>query len=128
MGILDNLYYTDDHEWAKVDGDKVYIGISDKAQELLGDIVFVELPFEGDEVAAGDSVGVIESVKAVADIYVPVSGEIVEVNEELQDAPEGINNAPYDSWILAVELEDKGELDDLMSADEYEEFCAKEEE
>ncbi|SJZ30406.1 glycine cleavage system protein GcvH [Selenihalanaerobacter shriftii] len=128
MEILDELYYTEDHEWVKVEDGKAYVGVADYAQEALGDIVFVELPFEGDEYEAGDPAGVIESVKAVSDLYIPVSGEILEVNEELQDAPEKVNGNPYKAWMIAIELSDEGELDDLMNAEDYEKFCEEEEE
>lgn len=126
MKILEDLCYSDNHEWVKMEADKAYIGITDYAQDSLGDIIFVELPFEEEEYEAGESLGVIESVKAVVDIYAPVSGEIIEVNEELQDNPEEINEEPYESWILAIELADESELDGLMSAEEYGEFCEQE--
>lgn len=126
--IVEGLYYSDDHEWIRVEGNTAYIGIADYAQDKLGDIVFVELPFVEEEYGAGESVGVIESVKAVADLYAPVSGEIVEINEDVQDSPELVNEAPYDTWLIAVEMADEGELDDLMTVEEYEEFCEEEEE
>jgi glycine cleavage system H protein len=128
MEIVEGLYYSEDHEWVKVEGDKAYIGVADYAQEALGDIVFVELPFEDEEYAAEEPVGVIESVKAVSDLYTPVSGEVVEINEELQDSPEKVNEAPYEAWMVAIEMTDEGELEDLMTAEEYETFCEEEEE
>ncbi|MGB9793210.1 MAG: glycine cleavage system protein GcvH, partial [Thermacetogeniaceae bacterium] len=95
MEIKESLYYSEDHEWVRVEGDLAYIGITDYAQEHLGDIVFVELPEIGSEYAAGDTIGVIESVKAVADMHTPVSGTITEVNEALEDAPDSLNKDPY---------------------------------
>lgn len=121
MEIKDGLFYTEDHEWVKVDGNFAFIGISDFAQDSLGDIVYVELPFEGDEVDEGDSVGSVESVKAASEVYAPIAGEVVEVNEELEDAPELLNEAPYDNWICKIEFE--GEVDGLMDADAYREFA-----
>ncbi|NLM44787.1 MAG: glycine cleavage system protein GcvH [Clostridiales bacterium] len=126
MEVKKDLLYTNDHEWVKVEGDKAYIGITDYAQNSLGEIVYVELPEIGDEFNAGDVFSVIESVKAASDSYLPVSGKVVEVNEELSDSPELINEDPYGNWIVVVELTDKSELDKLMSAEEYEEFCSKE--
>lgn len=126
MKVKKDLLYTNDHEWVKVEGDKAYIGITDYAQNSLGEIVYVELPEIGDEFNAGDVFSVIESVKAASDSYLPVSGKVVEVNEELSDSPELINEDPYGNWIVVVELTDKSELDKLMSAEEYEEFCSKE--
>ncbi|MBM7624429.1 glycine cleavage system protein GcvH [Sporohalobacter salinus] len=126
MEIGEELYYSKDHDWVKIDGDKAYIGITDYTQNALEDIEFIELPFEEDKFEEGEAIGVIESVKAVFNLYIPVSGEVIEINEKLQDNPEKINKAPYDSWMVAVELTDKGELDDLMTAEEYEEFCKEE--
>ena len=126
MKILDGLYYSKDHEWVKVEGDKAYIGITDYAQHALGEIVYVEMPEVDDEIDAGDVFGVIESVKAASDSFLPVSGKILEVNEELEDSPELLNEKPYESWILAVEMTDKSELENLMNDKEYEEFCQSE--
>ncbi|SDC36818.1 MULTISPECIES: glycine cleavage system protein GcvH [unclassified Candidatus Frackibacter] len=128
MEILEGLYYSEDHEWVRVEGDKVYVGIADYAQNALGDIVFVEFPMEGEEYEAEESVGVIESVKAVADLYTPVSGEVLEINEDLYDNPQKLNEAPYENWMIAVKLADEEELDDLMTAEEYKKFCEEEEE
>lgn len=123
MDFPEELKYTEEHEWVLVEEDIVTIGITDFAQEQLGDVVFVELPEEGDEVEAGKSFGVVESVKAVSDIYAPVSGEVVEVNDELPDEPETINSSPYDDgWLIKIKLTDPSELDDLMDADAYQEF------
>lgn len=116
----EELKYAASHEWARLDGDIVTVGISDHAQDALGDLVYVELPSVGDSVQAGDEAGVVESVKAASDIYAPVSGEIVEVNEALADAPEIVNTAPYtDGWLYRIRISDVSELDKLMSADEY---------
>ena len=118
--IPDDLRYIDSHEWARVHDDTTRIGISDFAQDELGDVVFVDLPGEGDELAAGDALGVVESIKAVSDIYAPVSGTVTAVNDDLVDAPELINDAPYgDGWLVEVELDDESELDELLDADAY---------
>ncbi|HHV97677.1 MAG TPA: glycine cleavage system protein GcvH [Clostridiaceae bacterium] len=126
MIIKDDLKYSNEHEWVKVTGNKAYIGITDYAQNALGDIVFVELPEVGTEISAGDAFGVVESVKAASDIYSPVSGTITKVNEELIDSPEIINEDPYGAWIIEIELTDPSELDELMDDKEYEDFCLKE--
>ena len=123
MKIEKGLLYSNDHEWLKVEGKKAKIGISDFAQHELGDIVYIELPEEGDELAAGDVFGVVESVKAASDSYTPVSGTVIAVNEEIADSPETVNENPYGSWIFEIELSDESELDKLMDADEYENFC-----
>lgn len=123
MKTIEGLYYSKDHEWVKVEGDKVYVGITDYAQHELGEVVYVELPEVDDELSAGDVFGVIESVKAASDAYMPVSANILEVNEELEDSPQFINEKPYESWIFTGELTNKSELDDLMNSGEYEEFC-----
>jgi glycine cleavage system H protein len=123
--IPDDCRYLDSHEWARQDGDTVRVGISDFAQDELGDVVFVELPQEGDTVSKGDDFGVIESIKAVSDLYAPVSGEVVAANDELVNAPELVNEDPYgDGWMLEVELDDESELDELLSPDEYEDQIA----
>lgn len=126
MEVKKNLLYSNDHEWVKVEGEKAYIGITDHAQHSLGEIVYVELPEVGDELNAGDVFGVIESVKAASDSYLPVSGNVLEVNEALSDSPQLINEDPYGSWIVLVEMSNKSDLDDLMDAQQYEEFCSKE--
>lgn len=118
--IPDDRRYLDSHEWAHVDGSTARIGISDFAQDELGDVVFVELPDESETLAQEDAFGVVESIKAVSDLYAPVSGEVIDVNEELFDAPELVNEDPYgDGWMLEVELDDESELDDLLSAAAY---------
>ncbi|GHB09659.1 glycine cleavage system protein GcvH [Salinicola rhizosphaerae] len=126
--IPSNLLYTDSHEWVQDNGDgTVTVGITDHAQEALGDVVFVELPEAGRELDAGDEFGVIESVKAASDLYAPLAGEIVEVNEALEDSPETVNDSPYgDGWILKLQLADQGDLESLMSADAYKELVAAE--
>jgi glycine cleavage system H protein len=126
--IKSGLKYSKDHEWVLVEGNKVKIGISDHAQEALGDVVFVELPEVGDEVSANESFGTVESVKAVSDIYSPVSGKVVESNEALLDSPDLINSDAYgEGWMIVVELEDESQLNDLLSAEEYEAFLKEEE-
>ncbi|MGR5132563.1 glycine cleavage system protein GcvH [Vibrio alfacsensis] len=115
------LKFTDSHEWVRDNGDgTVTIGISEHAQEMLGDVVFVDLPEVEDEVEAGESFSLVESVKAASDIYSPITGEVVEINEELEDSPELINEEPYEGgWIVKVKLSDPSELDDLKDAEEY---------
>ena len=114
------LRYAASHEWAKVEDGVATVGISDHAQDAMGDLVYVELPEVGQVVAASDETGVVESVKAASDIYSPVSGEIVEINEALEDEPELVNNVPYEGgWLFKVQLSDEGELDNLLTADQY---------
>ena len=119
--IPDDLKYTESHEWVSHESDgSVRIGISDHAQEALGDLVFVELPAVGDQIDQGDACAVVESVKAASDIYAPITGEVTEINEELEDDPGMINNDPYgDGWLFAVSPSDTSELDDLMDAETY---------
>lgn len=126
MKIVEGLHYSKDHEWVKVEGGKAYIGITDYAQHALGEIVYVEMPEVDDEIGAGDVFGVIESVKAASDSFLPISGKIVEINEELEDSPELLNEKPYESWILAVEMSDESELEGLMDSKGYDEFCKSE--
>jgi glycine cleavage system H protein len=122
--VPDDRKYMESHEWATT-GDTVRVGISDFAQDELGDVVFVELPGEGDSVSQGDEFGVVESIKAVSDLYSPLSGEVVAVNEALHDAPELVNDDPYgDGWMLELEPSDEGEYDELLSASEYEDQIA----
>lgn len=114
------LKYVASHEWVRVEGDVATIGITDHAQDALGDLVYVELPEIGDTVAAGDEAGVVESVKAASDIYAPVSGEVIAINDALADAPETVNNDPYhDGWMYKIRMSDVVELDDLLSAEDY---------
>ncbi|NNG67577.1 glycine cleavage system protein GcvH [Caldanaerobacter subterraneus] len=126
MEVLEGLYYSKDHEWVKVEGDKVYIGITDYAQHSLGNIVYVELPEVGSELSAGDVLGVVESVKAASDVYTPVDIKVLEVNNSLVEDPSLINNDPYGSWMVIGELKDKSQLDKLMKADEYRKFLEEE--
>ena len=124
-----DLRFAKSHEWVRDEGDgTATVGITDHAQELLGDLVYVELPEQGSSVAAGDSVGVIESVKAASDTYAPVSGEVVEVNDELESSPERINTDPYgDGWMYKIAMEDLEEIEDLLDAEAYSEAIAAEE-
>ena len=126
MEVKKGLYYSEDHEWVRVEDGVATIGITDFAQHSMGEIVYVEMPMEEDELDAGDVFGVLESVKAASDSFTPVSGEVVEVNEALEDEPELINENPYDAWILKIMMSNASELKDLMSPEEYEEFCNKE--
>ena len=112
--------YAESHEWARSEGDRVKIGISDYAQDQLGDIVFVELPEVGDTLGKGEEFGTVESVKAVSELYMPVAGEVVAANSSLEDAPEKVNNTPYgDGWMIEIKAENTSELDDLMDNDAY---------
>lgn len=127
MKIVEGLLYSSDHEWIKVEGKEATIGITDFAQHKLGEIVYVELPQVDDELSKGDVFSVVESVKAASDSYLPVSGKITEVNEDLDGEPGLINEDPYANWIAKIELSDESELEELMNAEEYEDFCSKEE-
>jgi glycine cleavage system H protein len=125
LNIPGELEYTKTHEWVKRDGDVATVGITDHAQDELGDVVFIELPEEGATFEAGDSFGTIESVKAVSDLYAPVGGEVVEVNETLNDSPERVNEDPYGGgWMIRLRISGEGEL---LSADEYERLLEEEE-
>lgn len=126
--IPSDLRYMSSHEWVRVDADgTAFVGITDHAQNAMGDLVYVELPEVGDTLAAGDEVGVVESVKAASDIYSPVSGEIIAINEALNDNPEQVNSDPFgDGWLYRIKLSDPGELEDLMSAEEYAEQLEEE--
>ncbi len=123
MKLLEDLKYVESHEWVRVEGNKAYIGITDYAQDKLGDIVYVEVPEAGTVVEAGDQFVVLESVKAASDVYAPVSGTVVEVNEELEDNPALINESAYDAWIVAMDMSMPTEADSLLSSEEYEEIC-----
>ncbi|MGE5629963.1 MAG: glycine cleavage system protein GcvH [Caulobacteraceae bacterium] len=127
METKTGLLYSEDHEWIRVEGDKGYVGITDYAQHALGEVVYIELPAVGDELNAGDVFGVIESVKAASDAYTPVSGKVLEINEALSDSPQLVNEDPYGSWMMVVEITDKSNLDNLMNEQEYKDFCSKEE-
>lgn len=124
MNFPSELKYTKDHEWLKMEGDVAVVGITDFAQNALGDIVFINLPQESDAVTAGESFGDVESVKAVSDVMSPVSGTISAVNSDLEDAPENLNSDPYGSWI--IKIESISDIEDLMDAAAYEAFCAEE--
>lgn len=121
--VLDDRKYADSHEWVKLDGDIALIGISDYAQHALGNIVYVDMPEVGDEVSQGDDFGAVESVKAASDLISPVSGEVIEVNEELVDKPELINEDAFGNWIIKVKVTDPSELDKLMDAEAYKKLC-----
>jgi len=121
MNTPKELRYSEEHEWVKVESEKVRIGITNFAQSELGDIVFVELPEVGDEISADEPFGSVESVKTVSELYAPISGKVVEVNEDLNDSPEFVNESPYEkAWMIVVEPTDAGEVDKLMTAEQYE--------
>ncbi len=127
MNFPDDLKYSKEHEWIKVDGKQAKVGVTDYAQSELGDVVFVELPAVGDEFALDDTFGTVESVKAVSDIFAPVSGTVVEINPALEDSPELINEDCYgEAWMVVIEMDNLNELDTLMNAEEYEAFVAEE--
>ena len=120
MNIPQELKYTKDHEWIKVDGNEVLIGITDFAQQELGDIVYVEIETEGEELSKGDVFGTVEAVKTVSDLFMPVNGKIIEVNANLESEPETVNTDPYEKgWMIKVEIKDGSALDDVLSADDY---------
>ena len=121
--ILDDIRYADSHEWVKLEGDIATVGITDYAQHALGDIVYVDMPEVGDEVTKGEDFGAVESVKAASDLISPVSGEVVEVNEALEDAPELINEDAFANWIMKVKLSDASEIDALLDAAAYAKVC-----
>ena len=123
--VIEGLYYSESHEYVRVEGNFGFIGITDYAQNALGNVVYVDMPDVDDEVEAGEEFGAVESVKAASDLYSPVSGKVVEVNEALDDQPELINQDAFENWIIKVELSDKAELDNLMDAKAYAEFCEK---
>lgn len=120
MNIPENLKYTKDHEWIRVEGDEAYVGITDYAQGELGDIVFLEIETEGETLAKEEVFGTIEAVKTVSDMFMPVGGEVVEVNEKLEETPEIVNKDPYgDGWLIKIKLSDTSELDELLDVDAY---------
>ena len=126
MKILDNLKYTEDHEWIRIDGEFAYVGITDFAQSELGDIVFVEVETVGENIDMKESFGTIEAVKTVSDIFMPIGGEIIEFNENLEDQPELINNDPFDKgWIIKIKFNDASELDKLLSPSDYKNLTEK---
>ncbi len=124
---IEGLFYSESHEWVKVDGETAIIGISDHAQQAMGNIVYVDMPEDEDEVTANEDFGAVESVKAASDLISPVSGVVVEVNEALADAPELLNKDAYENWIIKVKMDDPEELKNLMDAAAYEKFCENEE-
>mgnify|MGYP001000205469 CR=1 FL=1 len=126
MNFPENLKYSSDHEWVKAEGNEAYVGITEFAQEELGDIVFLDISTEGESLEQGEVFGSVEAVKTVSDLLMPVTGEVLEINSELDDAPELVNKEPYDKgWIIKVSLEKPEELDGLMSAAEYKEYIGK---
>ena len=125
VNVLEGLYYSESHEYVRVEGDFGYIGITDYAQNALGNVVYVDMPDVDDEVSAGEEFGAVESVKAASDLMSPVTGVVVEVNEALEDQPELINQDAYENWIIKVSIADKSELDSLMDAKAYAAFCEK---
>lgn len=129
MEFPEELKYSREHEWALVEGKVATIGITDFAQDKLGDIVFVELPAVGDKVIKDEAMGVVESVKAVSDVYSPVSGTVIEINDDLPDSPDMINEDPYgDGWIVKIQMSDPTDLEDLLDSEAYEVFVAEQEE
>ncbi len=123
MNVPENLKYTKDHEWVRVEGDVAVIGVTDYAQSQLGDIVYVEIETEGEELDKEEVFGTIEAVKTVSDLYMPVAGEVLEINENLEDAPDAVNKDPYgDGWMIKVKMSDESQLDELLSAEAYKEL------
>ena len=123
--VIEELYYSESHEYVKVEGEYGYIGITDYAQNALGNVVYVDMPEVDDEIEADSDFGAVESVKAASDLISPVSGTVVEVNEALEDSPELINKDAFENWIIKVKLSDTAELESLMDAAAYEKFCAE---
>ncbi len=121
--ILDDLRYADSHEWVKLDGDVATVGITDYAQHALGNIVYVDMPEVGDEVTQGEDFGAVESVKAASDLISPVSGEVIEINEALEDQPELVNEDAFSNWIIKVKVSDPSEIDNLLDAEAYAKIC-----
>lgn len=121
--VIEGLYYSESHEYVKIEGDFAYVGITDYAQNALGNVVYVDLPEVDDEVEADEDFGAVESVKAASDLISPVTGTVVEVNEALEDKPELLNENPLENWIIKVKLSDTAEIDNLMDAQSYEDFC-----
>jgi glycine cleavage system H protein len=127
--VPEDLHYSKDHEWIRVEGNIGVVGITDHAQDALGDVVYVELPKAADEFAAHESFGSVESVKAVSEIFTPVSGQITEANDSLQDEPEKVNQDPYgEGWMIKIKMKSPGEVDSLLTAAEYEDFTKAESE
>ncbi|SFH89543.1 glycine cleavage system H protein [Tindallia magadiensis] len=126
MREMEKLLFTSEHEWVDVQGDEMYMGITDFASKALGDIVFVELPEVDETYEKGDAFGVIESVKAAADMYIPVDGTVLEINTELEDDPGQINQDPLANWFVKIKISDKSQLDELMKPEDYQRFCEEE--
>lgn len=126
MKIMEELKYSKDHEWVKAEGKLAYIGITDYAQHSLGDIVYVELPEAGSKIGKDEAFGVVESVKAASDVYLPLAGTIVQVNEAIADDPALLNKDAFENWMVLIEMENPEELEQLMSGSEYEEICSQE--
>lgn len=120
MKVIPSLKYTDKHEWVRMDGEFAYIGITDYAQDQLGEVLFVEMPEVGDELTQGEEYGVVESSKVASDLVAPISGEVVEINDKLDDEPEYINEDAYDAWIVKIKVSDEDELENLLNSDGYE--------
>lgn len=123
--VIEGLYYSESHEFVRVEGEYGYIGITDYAQNALGNVVYVDMPEVDDEIEAGEDFGAVESVKAASDLISPVSGTVVEINENLEETPELVNKDAYENWIIKVELTNKEELNELMDAEAYKNFCEK---
>lgn len=123
--VIEGLYYSESHEFVRVEGEYGYIGITDYAQNALGNVVYVDMPEVDNEIEAGEDFGAVESVKAASDLISPVSGTVVEINENLEDTPELVNKDAYENWIIKVELTNKEELNELMDAEAYKNFCEK---
>ena len=127
--VPEDLHYSKDHEWVRVEGDQAIIGVTDYAQNSLGDVVYVELPKAGDKFAASEPFGSVESVKAVSEVFTPIAGSITSINESLADEPEKVNSDPYgDGWMIRLKMDNPGEVDSLLSAAEYEDFTKAESE
>ena len=126
--FIEGLYYSESHEYVRVEGEYGYVGITDYAQNALGNVVYVDMPDVDDEVEAGEEFGAVESVKAASDLNAPISGTVVEVNEALEDQPELLNKDAFENWIIKVQLSEPDQLKDPMDAKEYEEFCKKQQE
>ena len=124
MEFPENLKYTKDHEWVRVEGDIAFVGITDYAQGELGDIVYVEVETEGESLDKEEVFGTIEAVKTVSDLFMPISGEVIEINTSLEDSPESINASPYENWIIKVKISDSSELEDLLTSESYADLVA----
>ncbi|MDD4342748.1 MAG: glycine cleavage system protein GcvH [Eubacteriales bacterium] len=126
MEVKKGLYYTNEHEWVMVEEDVAFIGISDYAQHSMGELVFIDLPEEGDEFEKGDAFGAVESVKAASDVYMPISGEVLEVNENVSDNPALVNEDAFENWLIKIKPSDLEELGELMNSEQYETFLSEE--